>query len=177
MRKNNGKMLLTCQWLRAQKPPWVPSAMLMRFFKFSVWFKELTKQTIENRMEVAGLHDKAFAGVARYFHENVLLMFLLLLRATVYLLQLLVVYNGVEVVAPFNLDILKWANETHRLLSYAKLWKRTSTYSETKQILSIRLNTFALMAMELFLLNQPRQMALRPWQELESLVITTEAAI
>ncbi|KAK9103742.1 hypothetical protein Sjap_020996 [Stephania japonica] len=31
-----------------------------------------------------------------------------------------VVYNGVEVVAPFNLDILKWANETHRLLSYAK---------------------------------------------------------
>ncbi|KAK9109568.1 hypothetical protein Sjap_017628 [Stephania japonica] len=49
-----------------------------------------------------------------------------------------VVYNGVEVVAPFNLDILKWANETHGLLSYAKL------------------NTFALMAMELFLLNRPR---------------------
>ncbi|KAK9155325.1 hypothetical protein Sjap_002805 [Stephania japonica] len=49
MRKNNGKMLLTCQWLRAQKPPWVPSAMLMRFFKFSVWFKELTKQTDEEK--------------------------------------------------------------------------------------------------------------------------------
>ncbi|KAK9144517.1 hypothetical protein Sjap_004420 [Stephania japonica] len=90
---------------------------------------------IENRMEVAGLHDKGKATIlevetksyekksgellcmnrttvylrgagdfskssppysyvkyppTRYFHENVLLMFLLLLRATVYLLQLLV---------------------------------------------------------------------------------------
>ncbi|KAK9156280.1 hypothetical protein Sjap_003760 [Stephania japonica] len=40
-----------------------------------------------------------------------------------------VVYNGVEVVAPFNLDILKWANETHRLLSCAKVPAQVKFYN------------------------------------------------
>ncbi|KAK9116352.1 hypothetical protein Sjap_015299 [Stephania japonica] len=51
----------------AQKPPWVPSAMLMRFFKFSVWFKELTKQTIAEELKKCVYRETGLtcsAGVA-----------------------------------------------------------------------------------------------------------------
>ncbi|KAK9154719.1 hypothetical protein Sjap_002199 [Stephania japonica] len=64
-------------------------------FRLKIGWKLLACMTKALLYRLSGdynpLHsDPAFAGVAGYFHENVLLMFLLLLRATVYLLQLLV---------------------------------------------------------------------------------------
>lgn len=38
-------------------------------------------------------------------------------------------YDGVDVSVPFNLEILKWANETHKLLSSAEVPEQIKFYN------------------------------------------------
>lgn len=38
-------------------------------------------------------------------------------------------YDGVDMSVPFNLEILKWANETHKLLSSAEVPEQIKFYN------------------------------------------------